>query len=118
FPGVDMEDLPTLRNVVEGVAALAFVGAGFWLVFGHISRRFERQADVFACKSVSCGYAGCPPHFDLEDDDPASPIRDLCPAGVRIFAEALSSVARQNGIDATARSWRHGSIASRIAFLQ
>jgi STE24 endopeptidase len=118
FPGVDLEARPTLRSVIEGAASLAFVGVGFWLVFGQISRRFERQADVFACKAVSCGYPGCPPHFDLEDDGPPSPIRDLCPAGIRIFSEALSSVARQNGIDATARSWRHGSIASRIAFLQ
>ncbi|MDR3620358.1 MAG: M48 family metallopeptidase [Paludisphaera borealis] len=120
-PGLDLASLPTLRGVVEGVLALACVGVVFWLVFGEISRRFERQADVFGCKAVSCGLTDCPPHFDFEDDEPEAPsppIQALCPAGIQIFSEALASVAHQNGIDATARSWRHGSIASRIAFLQ
>ena len=42
----------------------------------------------------------------------------LCPVGIRIFADALANVARSNGLDPTGRSWRHGSIATRIAFLE
>jgi STE24 endopeptidase len=30
----------------------------------------------------------------------------------------LAKVACQNGIDASARSWRHGSIANRLKFLR
>ena len=39
-------------------------------------------------------------------------------SGIRIFADALASVARSNGLDQRNRSWRHGSIATRIAFLE
>ena len=42
----------------------------------------------------------------------------LCPVGIRIFADALANVARSNGLDPAGRSWRHGSIATRIAFLE
>ncbi len=38
--------------------------------------------------------------------------------GIRIFADALANVARCNGLDPDGRSWRHGSIARRIAFLE
>jgi STE24 endopeptidase len=38
--------------------------------------------------------------------------------GIRIFAEALENVARYNGLDSNGPSWRHGSIAQRIAFLE
>ena len=44
--------------------------------------------------------------------------RPLCPVGIRIFADALANVARCNGLDPAGRSWRHGSIANRIAFLE
>ncbi|WP_165249215.1 M48 family metallopeptidase [Paludisphaera soli] len=107
------------RDVIEGLVVLVAVGVFFGVVFGHLSRRFERQADVYGCKVVSCGSPDCPPHFDFEGpkaDD--LPIRGVCPTGVRIFADALTSVAHQNGIDVESRSWRHGSIASRKAFLQ
>jgi STE24 endopeptidase len=121
-PGLDLDSLPTPRGLVEGLLAAASVGVVFWLGFGQISRRFERQADVFGCKAVSCGQTDCPPHFDIEDggevaEAPAAPVGALCPVGIRIFSEALATVAQSNGIDATARSWRHGSIASRIEFL-
>jgi STE24 endopeptidase len=92
----------------------------FLLVFGFLSRRFERQADVFGCRAVSCGRADCPPHADLnalEGAIPASP--DLCPVGIRIFAEALSKVAVLNGMERESWwAWRHGSIARRIRFLE
>ena len=118
-PGLDLDSLPTLQGIVESALALGCVGIIFWLVFGQVSRRFERQADVYGCKAVSCGSDDCPPHLDLEAlADDGRPIDRVCPTGVRIFADALATVARQNGIDPETRSWRHGSIASRIAFLQ
>ncbi|MDG3003300.1 M48 family metallopeptidase [Paludisphaera mucosa] len=117
---VDPSSPSTLRDILEGVIVAAAVGAFFWVVFGNLSRRFERQADVYGCKAVSCGSPDCPPHFDLGEmpDEERQPIRNVCPTGVRIFADALATVAYQNGIALDARSWRHGSIASRIAFLQ
>jgi STE24 endopeptidase len=109
-----------LRDAAEGLAVAAGIGAMFWVVFGALSRRFERQADVYGCKAVSCGSPDCPPHFDFEGeagDEPDRSIATVCPVGVRIFADALAAVARLGGIPAESRSWRHGSIASRIQFL-
>ena len=50
-------------------------GSTSWLVFGHLSRRFERQADVFGCRAVSCGQADCPPHADPDSPPSADPGR-------------------------------------------
>jgi STE24 endopeptidase len=109
-------------DVVEAIVLLAGLGLYFWLVFGKLSRRFERQADVFGSKVVSCQNAECPPHVDADAPESAgsasAPAGVLCPVGIRVFTAALANVARFNGLDPTGRSWRHGSIASRIAFLE
>ncbi len=113
------------RLALEGLE-LFLVVAYFWLVFGHLSRRFERQADVFGSKVVSCELAECPPHRDLDrelDGDPMTASTrgsrlPLCRGGLRTFSEALAIVAQCNGMELGRRSWRHGSIASRIRFLQ
>ena len=109
-------------EVVQGLALLGVLGLYFWIVFGQLSRRFERQADVFGSKVVSCQLADCPPHTDLDHDLSPPLVRSsepaLCPVGIRIFADALANVARSNGLDENGRSWRHGSIAHRIAFLE
>ncbi len=108
--------------LVEGVAVVIALGLYFWFVFGFLSRRFERQADVYGSKVVSCEMADCPPHTDLDNElapEPAFARKpSLCPVGIRIFADALTDVAQFNGLDRSNRSWRHGSIASRIAFLE
>jgi STE24 endopeptidase len=100
---------------------MALLGAGlyFLFVFGLISRRFERQADVFGCRAVSCGQRDCPPHLDVNLASDTTPVStDVCPAGIRICTNAMGAVAALNGLDPVARSWRHGSIARRIAFLE
>ena len=103
-------------------ALLLSVGLYFWFVFGYLSRRFERQADVYGSKVVSCGISDCPPHNDLDNelapDQAAGSQLSLCPVGIRIFADALTNVARSNGVDRSHHSWRHGSIANRVAFLE
>ncbi|CAN5733240.1 hypothetical protein BH23PLA1_BH23PLA1_07300 [soil metagenome] len=114
---------PTLEMAAQGVAFLAAVSLYFLLLFGHLSRKFERQADVFGCRAVSCGQADCPPHHDPNGSTRLSresdtQTADLCPVGIAIFASALSSVAALNGMEPQAGSWRHGSIARRIAFLR
>jgi STE24 endopeptidase len=123
LPYVSLQNAPLAAEIIESGLILALLGVFFWFVFGQLSRRFERQADVFGCKVVSCGIDSCPPHLDLEEivglesASPAAPA-SVCPVGVQIFAEALASVARQNGIDTSSRSWRHGSINYRLAFLR
>ncbi len=76
-----------LRQALVAVALLAIV----WRVlFGMVSRLCERQADLAGVEATGNH-------------------RDLC--------EALLVVARGSGTDPRAPSWRHYSIAERIAFL-
>jgi STE24 endopeptidase len=110
----------TAASVVKDGAILLAFGLYFLIVFGHVSRLFERQADVFGCRAVSCGLAECPPHADLNGQPGAdrTGTSGLCPVGIRTFVTALASVATLNGMAHGMRSWRHGSIARRIAFLE
>lgn len=110
---------PTAASVAQGSVALVLGVAYFASIFGVLSRRFERQADVFGCRAVSCDRVDCPPHPDLYSVPAAAPASGpLCPVGIRIFVNALANVASLNGMEPAARSWRHGSIARRIAFLE
>lgn len=114
---------PATVQLAQATVALVCVAGYFVVVFGFLSRRFERQADVFGCRAVSCGRPACPPHADrhARPEADAAPARaiveELCPVGIRIFANALSNVADLNGITPEAHSWRHGTIRDRIAFL-
>jgi STE24 endopeptidase len=89
--------------------------------FGWVSRRFERQADVFGVRCVGwsrdvCGWEGCGLHHP-----PAGQKADrkaLCPGAADVFAQALYRIAILNGIAPRARSWRHSSIASRMDFVR
>jgi STE24 endopeptidase len=109
----------TPAMVAQGAVAL-LLGVGYFAwIFGVLSRRFERQADVFGCRAVSCDRADCPPHPDLYSRPvAASAGGPICPVGIRIFVNALNNVAALNGMDPAARSWRHGSITRRVAFLE
>jgi len=101
---------------------LLAMGGYFLGVFGLLSRRFERQADVYGCRAVSCGRQDCPPtHADVNAADSGIGLTPLCPAGIRIFAGALTRVAESNGMQegplAAFLAWRHGRISRRVAFL-
>jgi hypothetical protein len=94
-------------------------------LFGWISRRFERDADVWAIEHTGCpgGYCqpGCP-LYDLrqseEGERPQGLPKDrLCPPAVKCFSGALQRVALLNAIPQRARSWRHSSIGSRVDLL-
>jgi STE24 endopeptidase len=111
---------PEAGQLAEESAVLLLIGLYFWLVFGYLSRRFERQADVFGSKVVSCERTDCPPHLDPEAEPGPGRRRrlPLCRMGLRTFSEALTVVAQCNGIELGRPSWRHGSIAYRIRFLR
>jgi STE24 endopeptidase len=104
--------------------ALIPVGAAgllvyIFIVFGFLSRRCERQADVYGCRAVSCLRPDCGGHD--EGAELASRGRGLCPTGVRTFINALEKVADVNGISRDRpgffQSWQHGSIGRRVSFL-
>ncbi|MGF1580937.1 MAG: M48 family metallopeptidase [Gemmataceae bacterium] len=70
---------------------LGLVMLGYiFVVFGWLSRMCERQADLYACQHVS--YSS--------------------------FLSALERVALMNGMKRTRWTWRHGSIAQRVNFLE
>jgi STE24 endopeptidase len=82
--GQDMDALPFLILLVGYVL----------VVFGFLSRRCERQADIFGCRAVSC----------------------------QAFIGALEKVASLNGMHRERpgwlSSWQHSTIARRVAFLE
>ncbi len=86
---------------MAGAVGLAFIG------FGWVSRRFERQADTFAaCHMSSHAYAA-------EGGQPAT----ITPEAARTVSDALGTIAWLDAAKAGRRSWRHGSIAWRQAYL-
>jgi STE24 endopeptidase len=90
------------------------------VVFGFLSRRCERQADVYGCRAVSCTRPDCGGHE--AGTELAARGRGLCPTGIRTFIDALEKVARLNGISRDnpgwLSSWQHSTIARRVEFLQ
>jgi Zn-dependent protease with chaperone function len=107
---------------------IQFIGMGalvpLWgICFGWISRRFERQADVYGawCASphermIDCRNP-CAVHSDNDLPIPVKNEIGVCSTGAQVFVGALRKVAFLNGIPPTEPSWRHSSIASRMAFL-
>jgi Zn-dependent protease with chaperone function len=73
---------------------VALLASYVFVVFGFLSRRCERQADIYGCRTVS----------------------------PQVFIDALEKVARLNGISRDRpgwlSSWQHSTIARRVEFLQ
>jgi STE24 endopeptidase len=113
-------NLPTEPS---GLAIQAFGVAAtvlYWgFGFGWLSRRFERQADLFGALCATPPAADCRlPCAVHSGDKPADPGRGrICATGAALFASSLDRVAMLNGIPLEERSWRHSSIGSRIRFL-
>lgn len=109
---------PISFAAIEGVGVVATIA--FWtLGFGWVSRRFERQADLYGARCVTPEALDCDRpcgvHLDASISMPAD--GRICATAASVFASALHRVAILNGIPPEERSWRHSSIASRIRFL-
>lgn len=109
----------------DWIVPLPIIALGFYLflAFGYLSRRCERQADLFGSKAVSCSDSKCTGH----DEETTYPERvgNLCPTGLRTFAAALDRVVGSDSeklrgwalIWSWVRSWQHGPPATRIQYL-
>lgn len=107
-PGTWLDDYLTARFGDTQWLELTQVFGGlmlFWLGFGFVSRRFERQADVFAARTMQ----------SAEDIGARNTVG---PFGAALFASALRRVAVVNNIPIKRREWIHGSITSRMEFIQ
>ena len=105
---------------LTGVPLVGVLLGYVFVVFGFLSRRCERQADVFGCRTVSCPDPHCRGHEGgLE---PALRGRGICATGINTFIRALEKVASVNGISRDRpgflQSWQHSTIARRVEFLQ
>jgi STE24 endopeptidase len=142
-PGTRLGDALALRlggAAQDLVPAIVTMGT-FLLLFGYISRKFERQADVYAARTMQmCQFPESPTpaatdlpagaHMLAAATTAASPVSYSAPPsvhsstsfvgpyGATLFASALRRVAIVNNIPIASRSWCHGSIATRMQYLQ
>lgn len=111
-------EVATAATVVQGAGVAVTVL--FWGVgFGMLSRRFERQADLFGARCVTPENGDClvPCSVHIDGSTTSPNVDRVCATGASLFASALDKVALLNGIPLEERSWRHSSIGSRIRFL-
>jgi Zn-dependent protease with chaperone function len=103
-------DPGTLQLVGLGILMIA------WLFgFGWLSRRFERQADLFAVRCIAPDVERCvewcPVHGKRRSPG-------LCVSAVQLFGRTLDKIAHLNGIPTQMPTWRHGSIDARRQLLE
>jgi Zn-dependent protease with chaperone function len=114
------DDLSAVAGWLE-LLPVAVLVPYLFVVFGFLSRRCERQADVYGARSVSCGRPDC---TGLHRGEPLVPAAAaLCPAGIRTFVRVLDRVSGGNGIAPRERAglmqeWLHSSVDRRIGFLE
>lgn len=120
------------------LAPVLFMGLYLFLVFGFLSRRCERQADLFGCRAGSCGDPNCDGHHGKTALVPRG--NGLCRTGIDAFIRALRRVEEINGMTQAEtnrrtglfraifqwfgvlivwlQTWQHSTISKRIAFLR
>jgi STE24 endopeptidase len=108
---------PWVLDALTFALLVAVWGVGF----GWISRRFERQADLFGARCLGpdladCG-GECPVHHPADIGFQKQSATAVCPFAARVFTQALRRIAQLNGIPFREPSWRHSSIHNRVEFL-
>lgn len=99
--------LRSLAGMGYAVGALATT----LLTIGWLSRRFERQADVYAARMMQLELSGAAPEI--------SPLRGAVgPDGAEVFSSALRRVAEVNNLPTGAWGLFHPSIARRMLELE
>jgi STE24 endopeptidase len=118
-------------GLIESEAAFHWIAMGTTvvqlvlglLIFGWISRRFERQADTFAVQHLSRPATSLSPATAATAVAATQPATAnvggnvVQPEAVAAMCDALEAIARLNTIDIHRPSWRHGSIAWRMDYL-
>ncbi|RIK68988.1 MAG: hypothetical protein DCC65_02325 [Planctomycetota bacterium] len=107
-------------NIVRDYGLLQLAGLclllAIWLFgFGWLSRRFERQADLFGVRCITPDVSGCLSWCPVHGERRSA---GLCVSAANIFGRTLCKIASLNGIPRKAPSWRHGSIESRCRLIE
>ncbi|MGE3183006.1 MAG: M48 family metallopeptidase, partial [Phycisphaerae bacterium] len=116
--GTDRETYQIASAVMGSLLLLKWGVLFFW-----VSRKFERQADLFGVRAlqiagVPCSQV-CPAHGNpSEPETRPNRAEAMCVTCADIFSATLYDVAILNGIAPDSGSMRHGTIASRSMFLQ
>lgn len=95
--------------------SLAVLLASWLFGFGWLSRRFERQADLFGAQCLADGIQSCTTWCPVHGSDPGP---GLCVGAASLFGRTLARIADLNGIPRDAPSWRHGSIDDRRRLIE
>ncbi|MFN0134627.1 MAG: M48 family metallopeptidase [Phycisphaerae bacterium] len=115
-------DRRTFEWVVAGLGVLMV--CKWWLLFGWISRHFERQADLFGVRTLALAGIPCDRECAMHRDgiDAQSigtgPRDRVCQTAAHVFSDTLNEVAVLNGIPPEVHTWRHGSISGRSRHVQ
>jgi len=91
---------PLPEHAVEGLA-LGLLAVTWAFGYGWISRRFERQSDVWSA-------------WAMGGDSRVPQDRLITVEGAASFANALQRIAQLSGLPLVQRNWRHGCVAARI----
>ena len=111
---------------IEGLIGTILFFGSFVLAFGFLSPRFERQADVYAARTMEKGARNAvqvntlPPETNVAGLPRGELILSRSHVGeygAAVFAAALYRVAIINHMPVAARNWSHGSIAQRMRAL-
>jgi STE24 endopeptidase len=96
-----------LPRIIPMELIMTLIGfGGFLLAFGFVSRRFERQADVFAARTLERHYAA-----------PEQSRSHVGPLGATIFASALERVAMINNMPLGSQRRFEGGAMQRLGWL-
>jgi STE24 endopeptidase len=106
-PAEEAEEVAGMRGDLMVFPIVGLMMVYVFVVFGFLSRRCERQADVFGCRAVSCGDPCCRGH----DRETKLSERGggLCVTGIQTFIRALERVAVVNGINRSRPGYSRGS---------
>jgi STE24 endopeptidase len=107
-------------GLVTDISLLQLISLGallaVWLFgFGWLSRKFERQADLYGVRCITPDIKTCTSWCPVHGPKKAP---GICSSAASLFGQTLAKIADLNGIPREAPSWRHGSIADRCRLIE
>jgi Zn-dependent protease with chaperone function len=108
-----------IQQWADWTKPIIVAGGFFWvlLLFGFLSRRFERQADVFAARTMQTKSAQQTSALPLLEGPVFEDKSVVGAHGATVFASALERVAIINNIPTGPRTKWSGSLRNRLAFV-